>query len=386
MLDAVVLGAGAAGLGTAAALERHGVRSVVLERDRPAASWRGRYDGLRLNTMRSMSGLPGRRPSRRLGRWPTRDGWADYLARYAGVQRLDVWSSIEARRVDRHDDGFVVTTSDGELAARIVVVATGHDRVPVIPGWPGRDRYAGRLLHSSDYRSPEPFAGQRVLVVGAGNSACEIAHLLSHEAAKVWVSVRTPPLILRREYMGVPLTLLALPAMVAPDRVVDRAGWLLQRLAFGDLSSFGLPPSPRGLSRMRHTYWSPPLDSGFVDDAKQGRVEIVGAVEALDRTGVSLADNRRVEPDAVVAATGYRPGLAPLVGHLGVLRDDGEPQMGGVTFPQAPGLFFAGFRFGLLALLPYIQVDAHRIARRASRLLAHADRAERAGREMAAAG
>jgi putative flavoprotein involved in K+ transport len=371
-VDAVVVGAGAAGLAAAAALRRAGARPVVLERDSPGASWRHRYDGLRLNTLRSMSALPGWRPPRRLGRWPTRDAWADYLARYAERECLDVRTGVEAARVARDRYGrFTVTTSDGTSTAPVVVVATGHDRVPVIPDWPGRRSFAGQLLHSSEFRNADPFDGQRVLVVGSGNSACEIAHLLSHRAAKVWVSVRTPPLILRREYLHIPLTALALAGPLLPDRIVDRAGWLLQRLTFGDLSGYGLPRSPRGLSRMRHTYWSPPVDSGFVDDVKRGGVEIVTAVQRLEGRDVVLAGGERVEPDSVVAATGYRPGLEPIVGHLGVLRGDGEPVVhGGRTPRQAPGLFFAGFTFGLAALLPYIQLDARQIARSASALIA----------------
>jgi putative flavoprotein involved in K+ transport len=375
-VEAMVLGAGAAGLGAAAALSRVGVRPLVLERDVPGASWRSRYDGLRLNTWRLMSGLPGRRPPRALGRWPDRDGWADYLALYAERERLDVRTGVEVSRVDRDADGrLTVTTSDAAVTTRVVVVATGRDRVPVIPDWSGRGSFDGRLLHSSEFRNPEPFRDQRVLVVGTGNSACEIAHLLSHRAAKVWVSVRTPPLILRREYLHVPLTALALAGPLVPDRIVDRVGWLLQRLTFGDLSGYGLPRSPRGLSRMRRKPWSPPVDSGFVDDVKRGTVEVVAAVEAFEHAAVVLADGRRVEPDAVVAATGYRPCLEPLVGHLGVLGKDGEPAVcGGETSPQAPGLFFAGFTFGLAALLPYIQRDARAIARAAAALVAEPPR------------
>ena len=92
--------------------------------------------------------------------------------------------------------------------AAAVIVATGYSRTPYLPDWPGRATYPGPLLHSSDYREPSPYAGQHVLVVGAGNSAAEIAVDLVGVAARVELSVRTPPNIVRRDTLGVPSQLL----------------------------------------------------------------------------------------------------------------------------------------------------------------------------------
>lgn len=110
----------------------------------------------------------------------------------------------------------------------------------------------------------------------------------------------------------------------------------------GDLSHYGLPRPPVGLAtQMAKPHQSPAYDAGFVASVKAGRIEIVAAVEGFDAADVLLADGSRIQPDAVIAATGYRRGLEPLVGHLGVLDEQGTPlAYGGRQHPSAPGLFF----------------------------------------------
>src|SRR4051812_29497901 len=149
MAQAIVCGAGAAGLASAACLGRAGVDAVVLERgDDVAMSWRRRYPALRLNTLGWMSTLPGYRASRRdYGEFPTRDDWIRYLEDYARHYELAIEFGTEVTRVERAKGGWQVATADGAREARFVVVATGFDHDPHIPDWPGRDRFTGELLH-----------------------------------------------------------------------------------------------------------------------------------------------------------------------------------------------------------------------------------------------
>src|SRR3989440_12257577 len=123
--EAVVIGAGPAGLATAAMLRKRGVDALVLERDDAVgASWRKHYDRLHLHTVRWLSHLPGYRLSRRHGKWVSRDGVIGYLEGYARHHDLDVRTGVEVRRLDRHeaDGGWVPDTSQGELRAAFVVV------------------------------------------------------------------------------------------------------------------------------------------------------------------------------------------------------------------------------------------------------------------------
>jgi putative flavoprotein involved in K+ transport len=184
MAEAIVLGAGSAGLAAAATLRAAGVDVVVLERsDQVASSWRSRYDGLRLNTTGAMSTMPGYRASRkRYGELPSRDAWIEYLENYAKHHKLDVRFGSEVQSVARENGGWRVGTDRGELDARFVVVAIGYDHDPELPDWPGRDGFTGELIHSSAYKNPAPYVGRDVLVVGPGTTGSEIAALLSRGA------------------------------------------------------------------------------------------------------------------------------------------------------------------------------------------------------------
>src|SRR5438874_5822241 len=193
--ECVVIGAGPAGLGTAAMLTDHGVDVMVAERGEAVApQWRARYDGFRLNTSRWFSYLPGKRLPRSAGRWPSRDALVAYYEDYAAERDLKFRFGTEITRIDRSDEGWRLATSGGALEAGFVVVATGKYHAPVVPAWPGAESFSGEIVHSSAYRNAEPYRGRHVLVVGPGASGFEIAlQLAEGGAASVRLAVRTPP-------------------------------------------------------------------------------------------------------------------------------------------------------------------------------------------------
>jgi cation diffusion facilitator CzcD-associated flavoprotein CzcO len=340
--EIVVVGAGAAGLATAKLLQDAGRRPLVLEAGpEPGAAWRERYDRLRLHTPRLLSGLPGLRIPRRYGRWVARDDLIEYLRDYAAIHDIDIRASC---RVERLEPSWTVQTTDDPIAAHHVVVATGYNGAPFIPDWPGRESFAGELVHSSQYRNPRPYAGRDVLVVGAGNSGAEIAHdLADGGAARSRLSVRTPPQIVRRATLGVPAQLLGMAVRRLPPDWVDPFTQWQRRVAIPDLAAQGLPRPEHGVrTAFLTTGTTPILDVGIVDAVRRGRVEVVAAVEGFDGDAVELADGSRITPDAVIAATGFRAGLEPLVGHLDVLGPRGLPKKTDGE-PVLPGLWFVGF-------------------------------------------
>jgi cation diffusion facilitator CzcD-associated flavoprotein CzcO len=361
----VVIGAGPAGLAVAAELGREGVAATVLEQaDAVGASWRGRYDRLRLNSSRWFSGLPGARHPRDGGTFPSRDAMVGYLEGYARGKGVDVRLNTRVERIDREDDAWLLRTSAGDVRADQVIVASGYAHAPFTPAWPGRDRFGGELLHAADYRNPDAFRGRDVLVVGPGCSGMEIAYDLIDSARRVRLAVRTPPNILIRSPVG-PLFARAL-LKLGPHRA-DRVMPLIRRIEVGDLTEYGLPAPEEGIfSRLERLGVAPAIvDKEVIQAIKNRRIEIVGGIESLDEGGVALADGTRIEPDAVIAATGYRCALEPVVGHLDVLDESGVPLVPSGD-EAAPGLRFVGFQPGP-AHLGLIGREATHAAKRIAR-------------------
>lgn len=371
---AYVIGAGPAGLAAAAALQTKGVDVTVLEKsDHVGNTWRHHYDRLHLHTTRGLSQLPGLPIPREFGRWVSRDDLVRYLEAYTTHHGLHVERGTEVTRIDRANGGWTVTTtgaddaeadgSERERTADAVVVATGYNHTPHLPDWPGRDGFPGQVLHASRYRNPAPYAGQDVLVVGVGNTGAEIAQdLAENGAASVYLAVRTPPHIVPRnqgpwvaQYTGVLIRHL-------PTAFVDALAVHVRRANFPDLSHLGLPIPEVGLATRAAQGAVPVQDIGLVAAVRSGAVRVVPAVERFDGGEVVLTDGARLAPDVVLAATGYRRALEPLLGHLGVLEDNGRP-IATHGRPAARGLYFTGFTNPISGMLLEMAADARRIAR-----------------------
>lgn len=370
--DAIVIGAGPGGLAAAAALRQHGVRALVLERaEQLGASWRGHYDRLHLHTTRRLSALPGLRIPRAYGRWVGRDDVVRYLEQYAEHHSLDIATGITVDRVERGEAGWELPATGGRvLRSPVVVVATGHNHAPRIPDWPGRDAFPGELLHAAAYRNSAPYAGRDVLVVGVGNTGAEIAvDLVEGGAGRVRLAVRTPPHIMRRSTAGWPAQASGILVRRLPPRLVDRVAPYIERVSVPDLSAHGLARPESGLYARVLDGAIPVQDVGLIDAVRSRRVEPVAAVDRFEAGRVRLADGSQIDPEVVIAATGYRRGLEGLVGHLGVLDDRGRPVVHGPhTPPGAPGLFFTGFTNPISGMFREMAIDAGRIARKASRI------------------
>ncbi|WP_369205928.1 flavin-containing monooxygenase [Streptomyces sp. PU-14G] len=363
-----ILGAGPGGLATAAALRERGISAVVLEKaDTVGASWRSHYDRLHLHTTRANSALPGLPIPRAYGRWVARADLVRYLEQYAAHHRTEVATGVEVHRLERgENDQWVLHANGGRrLTSPAVVVATGCNHTPYLPPWPGRGTFTGDLLHASAYRSPAPYAGKDVLVVGAGNTGAEIATDLAESGAgRVRLAVRTPPHILRRSTLGWPSQRSAILCRRLPVGLVDRLAARLAKASLPDLSAYGLPRPQAGLYTRVRQGAIPVLDVGLVSAVRQRRVEPVAALESFEGAKAVLADGETLSPEVVIAATGYHTGLEELVGHLGVLDARGRPLAHGRrTHPSAPALHFTGFSYPISGTLRELRLDAGRIAK-----------------------
>ena len=359
--DALIIGAGPAGLAASRELSRAGVQHLVLERgDEIGHTWANLYDSLVLHTARRLSALPGLRYPPSTPLFPTRVDFLAYLHRYAETFRAPVTTRAEVATISRTAEGWMARTTNGtEIAARAIVVATGIVANPQIPEIPRRGEFAGRVLHSVEYRRPDGFAGQRVLVVGAGNSAGEISVELARAGAAVTLAVRTGTSALPREILGIPIQYLALVIASLPRSA--------QRMTVAMMGGFSTlvrgpsvlpPPSPK-------TCPSVPLIGFHLADAiRAGTIRLKRGVAEFTAVGVRFSDDSEEAFDTVILATGYRAAV-------GMLRDVARLDGCGfglrrdrVVAVDQPDLYFVGHNYDLRGGLFNIGRDAPLVARR----------------------
>lgn len=333
---------------------------MVLERGEAAGhSWMHLYDSLTLHTGKHLSTLPRMSFDRRVPIFPTRDQFVAYLHRYVEVFELPVATRRAVTALERRDDGWLVRTPGGDIAADAVVVATGIMAAPRIPEVPGRERFQGRVMHSIEYRRPAGFEGRRVLVVGVGNSGGEIGSELANAGADVTVAVRSGANVVPRQLAGIPIQYLAFSMRKLPIGARRAIAGAVGRVTERRRGKPVLPKPPYG-----------PLDAipliGFhlVDAIRAGRVEVRGAIAELTETGVRFADGNEEPFDDIIFATGFVAALGPL-GTL--VRTDARGfalRTDRVVSADQPNLYFVGHNYDSTGGLYNIRRDARLAAQR----------------------
>lgn len=352
----LVIGAGPAGLATAAGLRRRRIEHRLLERGATLGhTWANLYDSLVLHTGRHMSTLPGRRFPRGTPIFPSREQFLQYLHDYAAASLLRVETGMDVHELRRGRFGWAVTLAGGErIEGSSAVVCTGIVANPRAPTLAGQERFRGELLHAVDYRRPDAFVGRRVLVVGVGNSGGEIGSELARAGADVTVLVRSGAHVVPREIAGIPIQYLSSVVRKFPravqEAVVRLVGQLTERRR-----------GPPVLPRPAHS----PLDAipviGFhlVDAIRSGGVRVHrGEIAALTTEGATFSDGASLPCDAIILATGY----APALGMLGTLVER-DPRgfalrRDRVTSADQPGLYFVGHNYDATGGLANIRRDA----------------------------
>ncbi|MFG2987545.1 flavin-containing monooxygenase [Streptomyces sp. NPDC048258] len=345
-VDVAVIGGGQAGLAAAHALARQGRTPVVLEAsDRAAGSWPHYYDSLTLFSPARFSALPGMPFGGDPGRYPHRDEVVAYLTAYAARLQADIRTRRRVTAVRADGSGFTVELEDGgQLAARAMVAASGSFGCPHRPALQGVESFTGRVLHAADYRDPGLFAGQRVVVDGAGNSAVQIASELARESPAT-LATRAPVKFARQYVLGKDLHFW-----------LTRTG--LDAAPFGRLLK--TPPAPPVLDDGRHRA---ALTAGTPDR----RPMFTGL--AGDR--VTWADGTTERLDALILATGYRPHPPYLAGLDGALDPAGHPRHRDGASPVHPGLAFVGLEGQRSLSSNTLRGVGRDAARAVSRLAAH---------------
>jgi putative flavoprotein involved in K+ transport len=307
--DTIIIGAGQAGLATGYHLQRAGLRFLILEAgDEPGGSWPHFYDSLSLNSTARYSSLPGLPFPGQPDRYPRRDEAVTYLRSYAAHFALPIVTRARVVKVERLGRFFRVITADkGCYRARTIVAATGFFDQPNMPSLPGQAQYRGQVLHAANYRRPEPFRQQRVVVVGGGNAAVQIGVELA-QVAQVTLATRHPIRYLPQRVLGRDIHFwLNLSGL-------DRSHWL---------DGQSMPVFDTGTYRTAIAASQPDRRPMF---------------ERFTTDGLIWSDGRHEKVDVVIFATGYRPHLAYLA-ELGLLDETGRVRQRRGASTTVPGLY-----------------------------------------------
>jgi cation diffusion facilitator CzcD-associated flavoprotein CzcO len=362
--DAIIVGAGPAGLACAVTMKAAGLDATVLEKaGNVGAAWRRHYDRLHLHTDRRHSGLPGMAMPPDYPAYPSRAQMVAYLESYAARFEVKPVFDTTVSRIGRGGAQWRVDTGQGSIVAPVVVVATGIAEAPYRPAWPGLETYSGVVAHSSEFRNPAPYAQKRVLVVGFGNSGGEIALDLANAGVEVALAVRNPIQILPRDLLGFPILSWAILNRNLPARLVDVVNAPVLRLALGNFEKLGLRRAAKGPRQMVEEDRRVPLiDIGTLARIKDGSIKVRGGIDRFTADGVVFAGNGAEPFDAVILATGFRPDLRRLIGDVeGVFDRHGMPLVTGRP-TAAPGLYFCGQITVPTGQLREIGIEAQRIA------------------------
>ena len=362
--NTIIIGAGAAGLATAACLKQAGIPNIVLEQsNKVGATWRKHYDRLHLHTDKRNSQLPFAPMPKEYPRYPSRDQVVAYLEDYANQFELDILFNQQVTSAKRIDGQWQVQAGNTLHTAPNLVVACGYSRHPLRPEWPGMKTFPGKIIHSSEYKNGIEFKGQRVLVVGFGNSGGEIAIDLHEHGAISHVAVRSAVNVIPKEIAGIPFLNFAIPQNSLPAWLADAINAPIVRILIGDITKYGLRKLPYGpVAQTRKDNQIPLIDIGTMKLIREGHVKVYPGLESFSGNRIRFEGGKKAEFDAVVLATGYHPQVNDFLENASSAFDEGGTPLSTGKESPVPGLFFCGFYISPTGMLREIAIEAKQIS------------------------
>ncbi len=221
-------------------------------------------------------------------------------AQHFGVEKYIRFNTAVEKAEKTGDEKWRVTLSDGEVQVfDFLLVANGHHAVPRHPDLPGN--FTGEYLHSHSYKTNRPFEGQRVLVLGAGNSGCDCAVEISRVAQFTAISLRSPQYIVPKFFMGKPADTFNATMMFVPKFLREKLLKLSLRIQIGSYRSYGLPEPDFPVTSSH-----PTMNSELLYKIRHGDVHPRRGIKNIAGKMVEFEDGKREEFDVIVAATGYK--------------------------------------------------------------------------------
>jgi Flavin-binding monooxygenase-like len=363
-----VIGAGSSGLAVLKALHEHEVAVECFERGSAVGGlWRyendngpsGAYASLRTNASRLRMQYPSFPMPESYGDFPHHSEMAAYLGAYAeafGLRTLIRFGTTVERLEPASDGRWRIVLDDGSRRSfRAVVVATGVFWSPRLPTYPGR--FEGTVSHSHEYRIPDRFAGRRVLVVGAGPSAGEIAVEVSAVAQRTLMTVR-------RGAQVIPRWLGRRPFDAGDVEPLNRLPWRLLNMIYRRRVAREIGPAPASWRLPAHRFLEgiPIISSDLLPAVRRGDVVVKPTIDRLIGDRVRFADGSEEPVDDIIYATGYRISLPFLSSTLLSANARDFPLYRRIAPPEVGRLYFAGFVDTPGGLLPVVETQGQWIA------------------------
>jgi len=370
-LRACIIGAGASGVTVAKSLKQRGVDFDWFEKGSALGGlWRydndsgtsSAYRSLQIDTSSRSLAYPDFSVP---GDWPAylrASQVLEYLEGYAAEFGIAdaCQTSTEVTAVEPASGRWAVTTDRyGAREYDAVIVANGHLSVPRRPQFPGT--FSGQELHSHDYRTPESFSGKNVVVVGMGNSGCDIAVDLARVAGQVYLSTRRSAWILPKYLLGVPTdrwSALFTRRLRLPTPVARNLVKMLARVAVGPQERFGVPKPAHPIHREHAT-----IGQELLQYVAYDWIRVRPDIASLDGGEVRFADGTSTSADVVIYATGYDPSFPFLPADLVAQAERGGRLYRRIVHPDAPGLYFAGLVQPVGPTIPLVEIQGRWIAR-----------------------
>ncbi len=364
-INNLIIGAGPAGLAIAGRLRKANLEFEIIEQsDLIASKWHHHYDRLHLHTIKEYSHLPYMPFPGHYATYISKANLVEYYEAYAAKFDIKPIYRTTAEQITKSEGLWHVKSNAEIYTAKNLIIATGTNRIPNIPQWPGEQSFEGEILHASQYKNASPYLNQNVLVVGMGNTGAEIALDLAENNVNVGISIRSKQSIVPRDLFGRPIQKTALLLDKLPWDLGAHIGNLVRKLYFGDLTEYGIPVDTKPpIKLLRETGKTPTIDLGTIAQIKAGKISMHGDISHFQNKKVNFKDGKSMRIDTVVLATGYFSKLDELLPeHSDIFNPKGEP-IDKIGEGENSGIYFIGFdNYKTGGILGTLRDDSRKIA------------------------
>ncbi|MEP6674080.1 MAG: NAD(P)/FAD-dependent oxidoreductase [Ferruginibacter sp.] len=360
----IIIGASISGLACAACLAKQNIEYIIIEMQNSIAfPWRNHYHRLHLHTNKKLSNLPYRQFKKSIPNYASRLQVIDYLEDYQKEFNINPVFNTKAISVKKVEDYWIIETTNGSFKSKYLIMATGAYGKPKPVSFKGMETFTGKIMHSCDYKTAKDFEKQKVLVVGFGNSACEIAIDLCEQKSLPSMAVRSPVNVIPRDIFGISVLRLSLLLSFLPPSIADKLSYPLIRLLIGDITKLGLKKLPYGpLVEINKEGKVPLLDIGTIKHIKNGDIKIYADIDYIKDDTVHFKDGKKEIFDAIIAAIGYYRDYDEILGIDKNRFLDLQVSVDKQKYFGSEGLYFCGYWISPTGQIREIGLDAKKIA------------------------